>query len=395
MKRRQELIPAAEKDQLEVVQLTIELDVPASHTYMEAQIFTPDSRHLIVHRSAHAHGSDPEDPEHQYLICDLEDGYELTPITDELGATAPAISPDGEFLLYFVDDTAPGEGTLTLKRVRIDGTERETLRVLDGPIPGTDYRLSRPYGLSTISSAGSRIAISGFLGDGRTERAPWGLLVFDIEDDDVRMVLEGPSWCNVHPQYSRSLDAESNHDILVQENHGNRVGADGSLLELVGGDGADIHLIRDDGTDFRNMPWGRDGSEFCQGHQCWRGRSDVAITSTGIGQPREHQLIEGRPTEHAGHVGLNTPNGWRNDLSRGERLITDAGPRDSGGSVYLFDLPREEGGALENSRLVAKPGSSWRKEAHVHPFLSPDGKTGVFNSDESGILQAYMVRGWE
>ncbi len=32
--------------------------------------------------------------------------------------------------------------------------------------------------------------------------------------------------------------------------------------------------------------------------------------------------------------------------------------------------------------------------ADIHPFLSPDGQSGFFNSDESGILQAYMVRGW-
>ena len=28
------------------------------------------------------------------------------------------------------------------------------------------------------------------------------------------------------------------------------------------------------------------------------------------------------------------------------------------------------------------------------PRLSPDGRTGFFNSDETGTMQAYMVRGW-
>ena len=37
-------------------------------------------------------------------------------------------------------------------------------------------------------------------------------------------------------------------------------------------------------------------------------------------------------------------------------------------------------------------GSTWQKDSHTHPFLSPDGKTGFFNSDESGVLQAYMIR---
>ena len=55
---------------------------------------------------------------------------------------------------------------------------------------------------------------------------------------------------------------------------------DGIVKRLTGGEGADIHVIRDDGTNFRNMPWGRDGNEFCQGHQCWRGRTTWAIMAS-------------------------------------------------------------------------------------------------------------------
>jgi hypothetical protein len=291
----------------------------------------------------------------------------------------------------------------------MDGTERDTIYVLNHPIPDTDTRLSRPYPLSTISSDGKRIAISGFLGDGKTVGAPWGLLVFEIDDPSVRLIFSGPSWCNIHPQYTRQTGPGASHNIMIQENHGNTVTADGKLGKLVSGAGADIHLIRDDGSDFRNFAWGRDGNEHCQGHQCWVGQSGVAITSTGTREPAEAQLIAGQATDHSGHDGINTPNGWRNDLSRsfdgpdfyhfatditGKRLITDAGPRDGGGAVWLFDLPDDDEGSLKNARRVADPSSSWQKESHIHPFLSPDGKSGFFNSDETGTLQTYMVRGW-
>ncbi len=408
MKIRPDLVPETERNNLEVIQLTDE-SIPSSHIYMEAQIFTPDSQRLILHRSAHPHGSDPKDPEHQFLICDLEDHCSLTPITTELGTTGPSISPDGEWLYYFVNETEPGGGQLTLKRVKMDGTERDIIYVLDHAIPDTDFRLSRPYPLSTISSDGKRIAISGFLGDGKTAGAPWGLLVFEIEDPSVRLIFQGPSWCNIHPQYTRQTDPEGTHDIMIQENHGNTASTDGSIETLVSGRGADIHVIRDDGTALRDFPWGRDGNEFCQGHQCWQGQSDIAITSTSTREPAERQLISGRAADHIGDEGINTPGGWRNDLSRsfdapdfchfatdinGKRLITDAGPIDAGGAVWLFDLPEEDKGALANARKVADPGSSWQKHTHIHPFLSPDGRSGFFNSDESGILQAYMVRGW-
>lgn len=49
MKHRPDLVPEGEA--LEIIQLTDESDVPSSHVYMEAQIFMPDSKRLIVHRT--------------------------------------------------------------------------------------------------------------------------------------------------------------------------------------------------------------------------------------------------------------------------------------------------------------------------------------------------------
>jgi hypothetical protein len=216
--------------------------------------------------------------------------------------------------------------------------------------------------------------------------------------------VHGPTWCNVHPQYCRATDPQQVHDILIQENHGNVAAADGSTRKLTGGEGADIHVVRDDGSNFRNMPWGRDGNERCQGHQCWRGRTTWGITSTVTRQPPEAQLIEGKAAPHAGHVGIKTPGGARNDLTRefpgpkfyhfatdinGKRLISDAAQ----GRIYLGELGTPGKDPMRNVKYLLNAKSSGKKEAHVHPFLSPDGSLGFFNSDESGTLQAYMIRG--
>ena len=150
MIERQDLVDPRSPQGLEVHQLTTEEGVPSSHIYMEAQVFTPDSQRLILHRSAHPHGSDPRDPEHRYLICDLESAGDLVPITTEIGATAPSVSPDGSYLHYFVNETEPGGGCLTLKRVAMDGSGREVVLAIDSPLPDTDYRweTSGPIGLS-------------------------------------------------------------------------------------------------------------------------------------------------------------------------------------------------------------------------------------------------------
>jgi hypothetical protein len=407
---RLDLLDENSPPELEVVQLTSDPKVPASHLYMEAQIFTMDSQRFVLHRSATAHGGRRSDLRHQYLRCDLDDNCSLHPLTDELGVTAASISPDGKYVYYFVDETEPDGGRLTLKRVRLDGTERETVLVVDSPLPDTNFRPSRPYPLSTISSDGQRLAISAFLGDGQTVGAPFGLMVFDLQQGTVHLVLHGTSWCNMHPQYCRSLEPEASHDILVQENHGNVATATGEITRLTGGGGADIHVICDNGSNFRNLPWGRDGNEFCQGHQCWRGRTRWAITSTSCRDRREAQLIEGQAALYAGHVGIRTPGHMRNDLTRnfpsphfyhfatdiqGKRLVSDAGPLGKDASIYLAHLGEAGSAPASQITYLLKPQSTCDKTAHIHPFLSPDGSKAFFNSDESGILQAYMIRGLE
>ncbi len=416
MKPRPDLLCERSPPGLEVFQLTTEPAVPCSHIYMEAQIFTPDSRRLVLRRAGNAHGgaygtewtSGLKDPDHHFLVCDLENGGELSPIVTEKGAKAPAVSPDGTHLYYFVDETSPGKGRLILKRVHLDGTGRETVFTLDTDIPGTRFHASRPYVLSTISSDGRRVALPVFLGDGNTDRAPFGLLCFDVEQAAVSLVFHGPTFRNQHPQYCRSPDPVASHDILIQEDHGCIINAAGLLTGYENDvDDGDIHVIRDDGSRLRDMPWGRDGNEFVQGHQCWRGRGQRAITSTTTLHPKEFQLIEGEAAPHAGHIGRNTPGGTRNDLSRsylnpyffhfgvdieGRRLISDTGPGE--GALVLAGLPDDAHGALVRPRYLLSTGSSWRTDAHIHPFLSPDGSMGFFNSDETGVLQAYLVRGW-
>ena len=406
---RPDLLSPDAPEGVEVLQLTSR-DLPSSHVYMEAQVFSPDSTRFVLHESATPHGGDKDDPKHRYLICDLEDNGSLRPITDEVGATAPSVSPDGRYLYYFVDETEPNAGRLTLKRVGFDGTDRQTLLVLDTPLPDSAGRASRPYVISTIRSDGRRIALSCYLGDGNSDGQPGGLMVFDLDRASVEVILSGPSWCNVHAQYSRSTSDDHMREILVQQNHGDSFDRSGELYRPAVGNGADIHVITDDGKKFMDMPWGRDGNEFCQGHQCWRGQTAWAIAGTATKQPAQRQLIESRAVEHTGHAGIASPGGIRNHLSRsfpdpcfchfgtdreGTRLVTDAAPEDQNGPVFIAELHEPGQSALSSWTHLASPRSSWRKDTHVHPFLSPDGTKAFFNSDESGILQAYMIRGLE
>lgn len=137
-------------------------------------------------------------------------------------------------------------------------------------------------------------------------------------------------------------------------------------------------------------------------------RGVASRASTCTREPKVEQLIESRAVAVSGHAGLATPAGIRNHLSRtvqkpcfwhfatdiaGRRLVTDSGRSDQGGRVFTASLGKAGEEALSEWTCLALPRSSWKKEAHIHPFLSPDGTLAFFNSDESGILQAYMIRG--
>ncbi|MHB9033923.1 MAG: TolB-like translocation protein [Anaerolineae bacterium] len=407
MLKRPDLLDQNSPENLEVIQLTLEPAVPSAHIYMEAQIFTPDSQKLLLHRSCFPHGSDKNDPNHQYLLCDLADNCRLNPVTSEIGATAPSLSPDGKIIYYFVDETRLNGGRLTLKKVNLDGSERRTLMVLDTPLPGFSANITQVYPLSTISSDGQRLAISGFLGDGIKQGAPYGLFVFDLLKNEVNAILAGETWCNIHPQYCRSTEPGASHDILLQENHGCVYNPEGEITTLVGGLGADLHVICDDGSNFRDLPFGRDRDENCQGHECWRGMSTEVISSTIIFSTGEQQLVEGAAAPGCGHLGLHTPGARRNVLSRsfadahfwhfgvdktGDHVVSDAGGFGTSQAIYWAQLMGPNEPAARWQYLLT-PRSHSDLGIHLHPFLSPDGLKAFFNSDESGVMQAYMLTG--
>lgn len=409
---RPDMLPGTDNSASAVFQL-MDDDVACAHIYMEAQVFTPDSQRLILRRAAFSHGGDRYSPEHRFVLCDLENGGEIAPLATEPGATGPSISPDGKTLYYFVEERGDEGNRVLLKKVNLDGTGRDIIHVLDRPLPGTVACPSVLYPLSTISSDGKRIAISGFLGDGQIENPPFGMLVYDIEKATVELVWQGMTWANLHAQYSRSLDPEASHDVLIQQNHGMEYDRDGTYRKLVGGDGADIHVIRDDGTNLRTMPCGRDRKrEMCQGHQCWRGRGDSAVIGTVVpgrdGKRGTLELVETRAVENRDHLGMNAPGAWRNNLSRnfpnpqfshfgvdiaGERLLSDA-VVEGRWLLYAAQWGRGKDDPLQDWKFVLDSGSS--SKTHPHPFLSPDGKLGFFNSDESGRILPYMVTGiWD
>ena len=94
---RPDLLDDKSPSDLEVYQLTTDKKVPAGHIYMEAQVFTPDSKRLILRAGGKGDSN-------RYLLCDLDDGGSLRAVIEEAGARGVAVSPDGKFIYYAVHE---------------------------------------------------------------------------------------------------------------------------------------------------------------------------------------------------------------------------------------------------------------------------------------------------
>ena len=406
MKLRQDMLDSKSPGDLEVYQLTTDAERPAGHVYMEAQTFTPDSQKVILR-------APPRSLSYEYLLCDVGGGGELIPVVEEAGANGVAMSPDGMFIYYFVIEDKGAR--LHLRRVSIDGGAPVTITTIEGPPKGMPAAVTAMVFISTISSDGERLMLTVGLGPDHA-----AYIVFHVKTGDYDVIFRGSraEWVGSHAQYSRSLDPVASHDIMVQHAHG-PVDYPPKGHSLTS---ADIHVIRDDGSNFRSLPWGRTEDEYAQGHQCWRGQTDWAITSTIKVAPTEEnpdavrcELIESQPSAQGEHIGKAHPDAIRNDLTReldnpqfyhfgvdreGTSIISDyfypdGSPFHPEGKTFLYWARLNRIGrdaASDFTYLLDTRTTFSNPETHAHPFLSPDGRLGFFNSDESGVLQAYMIR---
>lgn len=421
VQKRDAFLDGATPKGLEVFQLTTNPGMASHHIYPESQMFTPDSKCFVFHRMS-VEGLGLGD----FWLCDIGDDFRLTQVTQEEGAKGVSVSPDGKWLYYIVDRTLLPEAEFELKRLSLKDFTRSTIIKHGGAIPGTSYVPSRLYPLTSISSDGRRLCTCAFLGDGKTDNAPWGLLVFDLDSSSVKLVFEGPSFLNMHPQYCRSQDPLLKRDILIQHNHGSLCDRSGKMTKNVGDGGVDLHVIRDDGTNWRDVPLGRDGVDFCTGHQQWRGRTGNVFSAmhhlgSGVADGHVEHIFEAVPIvtdEKHSHSGATIPGAKYTNLTRnidearfdhfsgdltGRQLVlrNERKCDNPNNALEFFTatvLPGENP-AVEIQHLL-NPRSNTGNEAFSRlqsnkprPFFSPDARMVLFHSDfDGGLSQIYLAK---
>ena len=79
----------------------------------------------------------------------------------------------------------------------------------------------------------------------------------------------------------------------------------------------------------------------------------------------------------------------------GSCIVSDYVEADGAVSVCYGRLGTPGEDPMSGLTFLAKAGRELSSPSHAHPFCSPDGTMAFFNSAESGVLQAYMLRGLE
>lgn len=379
-----------------------------ANVYPETPVFLDDRRSFLISSGE------------GYQVVYMDRQYATRKILDNGCCASILVSPSGKYIYYI----ALREETAALCRMDTADFQPETICVIDGRIPGTDFRPSHFYGIGTLSSDEKRFATSCFLGDGTRKNDLWGLLVFDIERGTVSLAAADPEFANSHLQYCKSTDPEASHDLLIQMNHGLQTDETGKVTRHLepppSGLGVDIHVLRDDGANWRDLPWGRDGRESCIGHQTWRGSGRSAVTVTleamdptyGFDDATREEVVEGWPVSagrDSPHLGAARPGTRRRILScnlrhprfchffinsAGDKFALDTFPLkadgDRGQRIYTGYTTND--GPLQ-FRYILNNGGRFVGEnsIHAHPILTPDDQHLLFNSTLSGKSQIYLV----
>jgi len=405
---------------LRIVRITSDNTFGHSHIYMEAPVFTPDGRRFIYQRIELDPARGVADRRwREYWLCDIEDNFALRQLTTDPYAIGPVVSPDGQFMYYFINSFEPeDQKPIQLRRVDLQTYADEEVMTIDKPMPGTSALPSRLYVLSTIRADGKAVAAGAFVGDGKGP-GTWCVFSCDFDRSSAQVVIEGTSHYNPHMQYARTTDPTRMHDLLIQRNNGVKTHPDKRAADFVSG--CTLDVIRDDGTNFRKVPCGG-GIETVHGHQEWRGDGStilVGVDHRPADRPHSRPMIEATPlpadpSDPTPPIELPGAESARNEITRnyerpafghsaiditgrlfvGDDRLSDGPAEDT--RIFIGLLDGERDAALKLTYLLHPRTSYVADQAtHPHPFLSPDGRRVFFNSDYHGAQHIYMAEGFE
>lgn len=213
----------------------------------------------------------------------------------------------------------------------------------------------------------------------------FGIYRVDLERGTWEMIHEQQDIVNPHLQF----ETAQSHDILVQHNRGCVLDADGEVQRLVGDEGATLYVIDRDGKNYRPLPVGKPYTAPVMGHECWIGDSGRILFSTCDPPPEGnlHTITPGDARSAVlarGHLYNHV-----SASADGHYFVADAWPTagEDDGELYVGTI------ADGHTRLLCHPHTSngHPQYSHAHPYITPNNRHVIFNSDRTGLAQVYAA----
>lgn len=333
-----------------------------NNIYCEQPYCSTDGNHLALLRLADPDPTEPSD----LMVYDIV-GYRISKVQKNVYAVANAAWSGVLFVTI-------GSGKdKRLVRVDINTLESEELFSWDDiPVAG----------LQTVSADGRY-----GLGSKQLERQRFGVFRVDLQTGKAELFHEGPYICNTHLQYRLHTASR----ILVQENRGCLFAEDGARIRACDERGTTLYSIAADGSDQKYYPVGAPYTPGTTGHECWIGDTDHALVT--VSAPTDNGKIQGtvlevRPEWEQPRIVFETPYVWNHiSVTRcGRYFVTDS-YQVPGVPILLGSIESGKTRVLCHS----KTSGGGAQYTHAHPYVTSDNKYVVFNSDRTGIAQAYIA----
>jgi hypothetical protein len=347
----------------EIWQVTAE-EVSQSNIYCEVPYCSRDSRYFVYQRS----NSGPSPNRTELMAVELGT-WKQHPLDTTTGLGGSAISHDG--LFYYLKQA--GDGEVDLMRADIeDGSIETVYRLQDGV---------RIRSLGTVTTDRRYYA-------GGTKTDPgWAMfdvLLVDLQQGTQRILDRDPFILNPHPQF----EPGEGRQLMIQHNRGGKYSADGKLERLVGPEGATLYVLSVPDGVRTELQVGPPYTTACTGHEAWIGNTRemlLTVSARDDYAPEQGNLLgvrAGRPARvvakgyRFAHVGV----------SRCGRLFSCD---DWQGAFKLVIGSNETGKTAVVCESKSSPTRS--QNTHPHPYLTPDLKWVIFNSNRSGFPHVYAA----
>jgi hypothetical protein len=339
----------------EVVQLTSQ-PVISVNVHMELRFASADGRRIAIERQAF--GQPPE-----LWVCDLD-----TSRLYRIGAGRAMTASFSRNAIYYLTPSPEAR----LRRLNLaDLSTREVMTLAHDAVPR-----------KLAVSPDERWLVAGpFLVRDNVFR----LDLIELANGKRTTLCELKDIPNPHPQF----DPGNPGRLLVQVNRGSRFTPGVGFQKLSGSLGATLCLVAVPSGEITPLSVGLPDTPAISGHSTWAGRSgrvvfttapgvhESLLPGTGVyrltpGEAKCVQIVSGQPFNHL--------------------AVSDDG------RFFIVDDYRTQTihiGSVETGRVLKLCDSRTRQGrpqyTHAHPYLTPDNRHVIFNSNVTGVAQVYAA----